>query len=79
MMIDSTYMKYGKGTGGIIGTTTKPRSVQIWSNSLPSYNDLLTDLDEFRGSYPIQKIQKEEAEARITADKKDRNALKRTL
>ena len=46
MIIESPYMRHGKGPGGIIGTTTKPRSVQTWSNSsLPSRNDLLRDLD----------------------------------
>ena len=80
MMIESTYMRHGKGPGGIIGTTTKPRLVQIWSNSLPSCNDLLRDLDESRGRYPTMKIiHKEEAEARMIVDIKDRNALKRTL
>ena len=80
MMIESTYMRHGEGPGGIIGTVTKPRSVQIWLNSLPSSNDFLRDLDELRGRYPTQKIiHKEEAEARITADTKDRNALKRQL
>ena len=69
MMIEITYMKHGNGPGGIIGTTTKPRSVQIWSNSLPPCNDLLRDLDELRGRYLTQKIiHKEEAVARITAD-----------
>ena len=80
MIIESTYMRHGEGPGGIIGTITKARSVQIWSNSLPSSNDLLSDLDELRGRYPTQKIiHKAEAEARITADTKDRNASKRTL
>ena len=80
MMIKSTYMRHGKGPGGITGTTTKSRSVQIWSNNLPSCSELLRDLDELRGRCPTQKIiHKEEAEARMTADMKDRNALKRTL
>ena len=29
MMIETTYMRYGKGPGGIIGFTTKLRSVKI--------------------------------------------------
>ena len=33
MMIETTYMKYSKGPLGLIGITTNPRSVQIWSNS----------------------------------------------
>ena len=79
-MIESTYMRHGKSPGGIIGTTTKPRSQQVWSNSLPSCNDLLMDFDELRGRYLTQKIiHKDEAEARVIADMKDRNSLKRTL
>ena len=77
MMIESTYMRPGKGPGCLIGTTTKPRLVQIWSNSLPLCNDLLRDLNELRSRYPTQKIiHKEEAEARMIADMKDKNALK---
>ena len=80
MMIESTYMRHKKGSGCIIGTTTKPRLVPIWSNSLQLCNDLIRDFHELRGRYPIQKIiHKEEAEARMIADMKDRNALKRTL
>ena len=33
MMIETTYMKYGKGPSGMIGIVTKPQSVQIWANS----------------------------------------------
>ena len=80
MIIESTYMRHDKGPGGTIGTTTKPRSVQIWSNRLSSCNNLLRDLNELRGKYPTQKIiHKEEAVARMIADMKNRNALKKTL
>ena len=80
IMIESAYMRHGEGAGGIIGTTTKPRSVKIWSNSLPSFNDVLRDLDKLRGRYSTQKIiHKEEPEARVIADMKDRNALQITL
>ena len=80
IMIESTYMRHGKGPESIIGATTKPRSVQIWSNSLPSCNNLLRDLNELRGRYLAQKIMhKEEAEGRMIAEMKDRNVLRRTL
>ena len=71
MMIESTYIRHGKGPGGIkgTGTTTRPRSVHIWSNSLPSCNDLLNDFYELRGRYPAQKIvHKQEAKERMIAD-----------
>ena len=50
MMIETTYMRYGKGPGGIIGVTTQPRTVQIWSESLPACTEVLKDLDETRNS-----------------------------
>ena len=31
IMVESAYTRHGEGAGGIIGTTTKPRSVKIWS------------------------------------------------
>ena len=33
IMIETTYMKYGKGSSGLIGITINPRSVLVWSNS----------------------------------------------
>ena len=76
MMIESTYKRHGKGPRGIIGTTTRPLLVQIWPNSLPS----CVQFYGLRRRYPAHKIiNKDEAEERMIADMKDRNALKRTL
>ena len=33
MSIETTYMKFGKGPSGIIGSTTKPKTLQIWAKS----------------------------------------------
>ena len=33
MMTENSYMKFGKGRNGIIGKTTKPRTLQIWAKS----------------------------------------------
>ena len=80
MIIENTYMGYGKGHGGIIVATTKPRSVQVWSNSLPARADLMMDLDALREQYPTKKTkQNKESEASITADQKDQNALQNSL
>lgn len=48
MMIDNTYMQYGKGRDGIIAVTKKPKSVQICSSSLPVCKDLMIDFDILR-------------------------------
>ena len=80
MMIETTYMRYDKGPGGIIGVTTKPRSVQIWSESLPACSDILKDLAQLREKHPKTKtVHKEESKARICADMKDHQTLRNAL
>ena len=44
MIIETTYMKYGKGPSGMIDITTKPGSVQIWTNSYHIVNKTLRTL-----------------------------------
>ena len=73
MIIKTTYMRYGKGPGGIIGVTTKPRSVQIWSQSLPACSEILKDLDQLGENHPKTKtFHKEESKARNCDETKDR-------
>ena len=47
-MIETTYMKFGKGPGGIIGVTTQPRTLKIWAKSQHIQNKLLSDLKKLR-------------------------------
>ena len=80
MMIETTYMRYGKGPGGIIGVTTQPRTVQIWTESLPACTEVLKDLDEVRGkNSKVKSYHKEESNTRITNDLKDRIKLRDAL
>ena len=48
MLIETTFMHYRKGPTGLIGVTTKPRAVQIWTKSQHSCNTVLKDLDDLR-------------------------------
>ena len=59
-MIDDTYKQHGNGPGGIISVTTKSRSVQVWSNSLPVFTDLMRNFDVLRERYPVTKIKHKE-------------------
>ena len=69
MLIETTNMRYDKGPDEMIGATTKPRSVQIWS-------EILKDLDQRREKYPRTKtVHKEESKARICAHMKDHQTL----
>ena len=48
MMIETSYMKFDKGPNGIIGKTTKPRTLQIWAKSQHSCSEVLQSLDSIR-------------------------------
>ena len=58
MMIDNTYIQYGKGPDGIIAVTKKPRSVQLRPNSLPVFKDLMIDFDNLREQNLVRKIKR---------------------
>ena len=45
MAIESTFMRYGHGTGGIIGITLKPETLKTWTYSLHTCNDIVQSLD----------------------------------
>ena len=70
MMIETSYMKFGKGPSGVIGVTTKPRTVQIWAKSQHSCSRILKELSELRNKEDPKIIfHKEEGNARIMNDK----------
>jgi hypothetical protein len=78
MFIETTFMRYGKGPGGLIGVTLNPRSIKKWANSLHTCTGLLKDLDDMRErDLTKSKIKhKEEMPSRIKADEIDREKLR---
>ena len=69
MMIETSYMKFGKGLNGIIGKTTKPRTLQIWAKSQHSCSEVLQSLDSIRETHEIRMTtHKEEKDGRMKAD-----------
>ena len=46
MMIETTFMKFGKGPTGIIGKTANLRTIQIWAKSQHKRSEVLHNLDE---------------------------------
>ncbi|KAH3814665.1 hypothetical protein DPMN_143170 [Dreissena polymorpha] len=46
MFIETTFMRYGHGKKGIIGSTLKPETVKVWSLSLHICSSLKEDLRE---------------------------------
>ena len=81
MFIETTFMRYGKGPGGLIGVTLKPKAVKKWNNSLHICIQVLKDLDEMRdrGFAKEKSVHKEEMPSRINADEIDREKLRRVL
>ena len=59
MMIETSYMKFRNGPSGIIGKTTKPKTIQIWAKSQLSCNEVLQTLDAIRNKAK-KKREKEE-------------------
>ena len=69
MMIETSYMKFGKGPTGIIGKTTKPRTINIWAKSQHTCSEVLQDLDSLRcKDEQNMTTHKEERRGRIKSD-----------
>ena len=81
MYIETTFMRYGKARGGIVGITLKPEAMKTWALSLHTCGKLAADIDAMRESDKptTQKTHKEESVTRIEADKIDRNGLKEKI
>ena len=80
MMIETSYMKFGKGPSGIIGQITKPRTLQIWAKSQHACSGVLQCLDQVREKDEnLMTTHKEEKAGRIKADIIDKVKLRNFL
>jgi len=78
--IESTFMRYAKGPGGIIGVTLNPSTVKRWTMSMHICSKLLRDVDDITGDRTVMMNKhKEEMPARINADDKDRQRVREVL
>ena len=78
MFIESTFMRYGHGPGGIIGITLKPETLKKWALSLHLCNSLeasLSDMIDGKNENS-QTTHSEEGTSRIKSDSKDRDGLR---
>ncbi len=48
MFIETTFMRYGKGPGGLVGETLKPSTIKRWALSLYTTSRVESDIDEMR-------------------------------
>ena len=81
MLIETTFMKYGKGPGGLIGITLQQGSVKKWAYSLHVLTQILHDLDEMRNARSTKEVtvHKEEKPGRIKADAIKRENLRKKI
>lgn len=81
MYIETTFMRYGHGPGGIIGITLKPETLKTWALGLHICSRLQQDVYSLTGDEEeaTQEIHKEERKARIEADAADRDAIRKKL
>ena len=78
MFIESTFMRYGHGPGGIIGITLKPSALNRWALSLHTCSQLMKDVSSISDT-AYQKVvttHKEELPHRVRADNEDREKLR---
>ena len=81
MFIESTFMRYGHGPGGIIGITLNPKSLKRWALSLHLCSTVKQDLLEIVNGDSIRQVtkHKEEGISRITADGLDRTKIREKI
>ncbi len=82
MYIETTFMRYGHGQGGIIGITLKPETLKTWALGLHICSSLESNLASMVDSEKeaqINDVHKEERKARIKADTMDRDGIRRRL
>ena len=77
--IESTFVRYGHSTGGIISITLKQNALKIWALSRHiccRMESQMLEMEEEMESSRVQLHHKEEGKARIEADRKDRDGLR---
>ena len=83
MFIETTFMRYGHGPGGIIGITLKPSALKCWALSLHICSHLIKDLadmnDAGKGSFCASSLHKDEMPARKISDARDRKKISEKL
>ena len=79
MFIETTFMRYGKGPGGIVGVT--PSTVKRWALSLHITSRIESDLEGMRLEQGKKQalVHKEEMPGRISSDSQDRDNIRQKL
>ena len=81
MFIETTFMRHGKGSRGLVGITLQPKTVKQWALSLHACAQILLDLEKMRDRERCkdQLRHKEELPGRIKSDQIDRSKIRKML
>ena len=80
MMIETTFMRYGKGPRGLIGITLKPNAMKTWALSLHICCRIQKDIREMtQHEMSTRNRHKEEMKSRMLSDANDREKPRNKL
>ena len=80
MAIESTYMRFGHASSGIVGQAMKPETVKTWAYSMSACCELTESLEKMRDKNLADNIHhKEEMTSRIATDEVDHSLLRKKL
>lgn len=77
MFIETTFMRYGRGTGGILSITLKPETTKTWVFSLQTCRIVESDLAAMADNEKItdQTTHNYERKSRLNVDAHDRESI----
>ena len=79
MLIETTFMRYGKGKHSIIRTKLNPETLKSWALSLHVCSEIAGEVTEMRGDKCVARqasMHNEESKSRIKSDAKDRQDIR---
>lgn len=79
MMIETAFMRYGKGPNDINGITPKPNTRKTWALSLHTCSVLAKDICDMTSDDQHQHFHKEEMKARMESDAVDCKNIREKL
>ena len=80
MYIETTFMRYGHGPGGIVGITLNKNALCRWALTLHMCSSQTKDIADLNEATFVEvDHHKEESISRIKADSDDRNAIRDKL
>ena len=81
MFIESTFMRFGKSQGGLVGITLKPSALKRWALSLHACSNMSKGLLDMRDDKRDQVVthHREESKSRLKGDDEDRKNIRQRL